>query len=103
MSSKDTPTEPSSAQTVEENKELKVEGEFKVSKESRQIYLMAGGHAQEVSTASKCSSCQLLTVHVGREIVMYDALGTLPNKPNVMPEVRKRIMGCTICGKISTK
>jgi hypothetical protein len=101
-SSNVTPIEPSSAETAEA-KELKEEGEFTVSKSSRQIFLMAGGNDMAVRTAFKCSGCQLLTLHIGKELVMYDALGELPDKPNVLPEVRKRILGCTNCGKFSTK
>jgi len=84
---------------VKSKRETKVEEGFVVDKDSRQRFLMSPLSAS-LKTAFKCSGCQLLTVHVGSELTMFDALEVDGVK---LDKIVRRVYGCTNCGKFSTK
>lgn len=100
MSSDAPPTELNSVETAEAKPETKEEEGFTVDKRSKQTYMLVID-SEVLRAAFKCSSCQMVTVHIGQQITMYDA-----TKPVVLDEkarIQKRVYGCSNCGKITTK
>jgi len=104
------PTESNSVETAEVTKveyknekfEYKIEGGLKVDARSKAQWLMSvDPQFQNNKTAVKCSSCQMLTIHVSLMVSMYFYTDSVTaDKP--LP-VERRIVGCAQCGKISCK
>ena len=103
-SSVNPPTESASAETAAETEkiEFKEEAGLKVDSRSKQRFLMSvNSQSNSNVTGLKCSACQMLTSHVGLIVTRYDHSAAITDENKLRHQ--KRIVGCTNCGKISTK
>lgn len=81
---------------------FKEEAGLKVDARSKQRFLMSINSQSNSNVAGlKCSGCNMLTIHTNLIVTMYEHSATITDENKLRHQ--KRIVGCTNCGKISTK